>query len=320
MDEVIEKKRFLGAILPKTNPLQTIQITGARQTGKTIISKYLNIPEPESGRSNNMYELFPLTLAEIYADKNRPLRFPLIDRILVGGNLNNIFNTLPLLSDEEVFSRKEAQAYILTYGGFPVLLHMNEKARIQWLRNYEKNYLDYNFSKLIHSATLLNYSELARSATISVDTARRNIEFLRKSYQIELIQPYYRDLTSRVVRTPKIVWLDVGIFRGHFLYESFVMTEIIKWIRTARRNIKYYFYRTRSGLEVDLLLELPNGILGIEIKSRNTVYSKDITPMKELAEILKTEWLGGLVIYNGDEIKKMGEPNIWALPSWRIFI
>jgi hypothetical protein len=39
-----------------------------------------------------------------------------------------------------------------------------------------------------------------------------------------------------------------------------------------------------------------------------------------LAKILNTEWLGGLVIYNGDHIKKMAEPNIWALPSWRILI
>lgn len=318
MDEIIEKKRFLATILPKADQLQTVRIAGARQTGKTIISSYLNIPEAD--HANHIYELFPLTLAEIYADKKRPLRFPLIDKVLMGGNLNNIFTTLRELSDEEVFARKESQEYMLAYGGFPVLLHMNERARLQWLRNYEKNYLDYNFAKFIHSGTLLNYSELARSANVSVDTARRNIEFLQKSYQIALIQPYHRNLTSRVVKTPKIVWLDVGIFPSHFLYETFVISEVIKWVRTARRDIKYYFYRTRSGLEIDLLLELPNGIVGIEIKSREKIYQKDITPLTELAKSLNTEWLGGLVIYNGDEVKKMAEPNIWALPSWRIFI
>jgi predicted AAA+ superfamily ATPase len=312
MDEVIEKKRFLWAMLPNVDQLKKVRIMGAPQTGKTVFSKHVNISEnkPKHNVIENInhYELFPLTLAELYADKKNNLKFPLIDKVLMGGKLENILNSIPtVLPSEEEASRKKAQQNMLAFGGFPALLHIADKDKFYWLQNYVSHYLSNKMTTLIRSAVLLNYSELARGAGISVDTARRYIESLRQAYQLELLQPYHTNITSTVIKTPKLYWLDVGVMRAlsgfhgelnSYLYETFVVSECIKWIRTSRRNIN----------------------LGIEITSRANVFPKDITPMKELAKILNTEWLGGLVIYNGDHIKKMAEPNIWALPSWRILI
>ena len=81
-----------------------------------------------------------------------------------------------------------------------------------------------------------------------------------------------------------------------------------------------YFYRTLSGLELDLLIQTEHGFVGIEIKGRQTIVQSDIRPMKEVAAILGKKWLGGLVVYQGDEIKKLSEPDIWAVPSRRLFI
>ncbi|MDX2165171.1 MAG: DUF4143 domain-containing protein [Gammaproteobacteria bacterium] len=332
MDDVTEKRRFLAAMLPSADQFSVLQIAGPRQTGKTQFTKYFGIPEKASHvtESHVIYELFSLSLAELMSDKKNPLRFPLFDRLLQRHSFENILSTAPaILLKQEENQRKMAQEHMLAYGGFPALLHLTENKRLKWLKYYEDNYIDhFAVAKLIHSASLLNYSELARGADISVDSARRYIADLREQYQIELLKPFHRNLTSRVVKTPKIYWLDVGVARiisglheklNPALYETFVVSEIVKWIRTSKRSANYYFYRTRSGLEVDVLLELPHGIIGIEIQSRETIFSKDITPLKELAANLKSEWLGGLIIYNGSEIKKMAEPNIWALPSWRLF-
>jgi len=330
MDEVIEKKRFLAALLPSADHIPGLKVVGPRQTGKTQFSKYFRIPEKNHATENIQHvELFSLALAELISDKKTPLRFPLFDRLLQRQSFENILTTLSALTPYDENNRKIAQEHMLAYGGFPALLHIAEAKRLKWLKYYEDNYVDHlEIAKLIHSASLLNYSELARSANISVDTTRRYIADLREQCQVELLQPFHRNLTSRVIKTPKIYWLDVGIARvmsgaheklNASLYETFVVSEIVKWIRTSKRQANYYFYRTRSGLEVDMLLELPHGVIGIEIQSREMVFAKDITPLKELAETLSSEWLGGLIIYNGHEIKKMAEPNIWALPSWRLF-
>jgi hypothetical protein len=68
-----------------------------------------------------------------------------------------------------------------------------------------------------------------------------------------------------------------------------------------------------------LLLQFPDGIIGIEIKSRERVAASDSTAMKQVAQGLTDEWKGGLIVYRGDHISKIAEPNIWAVPSYRLF-
>jgi predicted AAA+ superfamily ATPase len=228
----------------------------------------------------------------------------------------------------------------------PALLPLSEEERWKWLRDYEYTYLERDltdlarlddlgpfriFQKLsaLRSAQLLNYSEIARDASISVDTARRYLEYLRLSYQTILLQPYYKNITSSVIKTPKLFWLDIGLLRhltgftgetSGQIYETMVVGEIFKWIRTAQREIDIYFYRTRSGLELDLLLQTNHGMIAVEIKGRATLASTDYRAMKEIAGPLGKAWVGGIVIYQGDRIKRIAEPNIWAIPSRRLFI
>ncbi len=224
------------------------------------------------------------------------------------------------------------------------MLPLDDEDRWLWLKNYGYTYLERDLADLakmddlmpfrkfqrlsaLRSGMLLNYSELARDGGISVDTARRYLEYLRISYQTVLLQPYSRNLTSSVVKTPKIYWIDVGIWRqltgyrggvSGQLYETMVVSEIVKWIRTRQADVEIYFYRTRSGMEVDLLLETGAGLIGMEIKSRATVARKDPRPLSVLANRLKEDWLGGIVVYAGDEIRQIGKENIYAVPSKRL--
>jgi len=161
-----------------------------------------------------------------------------------------------------------------------------------------------------------------------VDTARRYLEYLRLSYQTVLLPPYHVNLTSTVIKTPKVYWLDIGPLRmlsgmsgavtGE-IYETMVVGELLKWMKTAGRDGELYFYRTRSGLEVDILLDTPDGVVGMEIKSRRVIAPKDVTALKEVARGLGSRWRGGLVIYSGDAIKPLADPKIWAVPSRRLF-
>lgn len=315
--------------------------------GSSQILLLKKIRESLAGRIA-IYELWPLLMSEIHgSDYATELKPPLVNRLFNGEAFPDIFNSIPpALLDKEDSNARTAENYLLKWGGMPALLSLPDEEKWKWLRDYEYTYLERDLSDLarlddlepftkfqrlsaLRSGRLLNYSELARDASVSVDTARRYLEYLRISYQVMLLQPYYKNITSSVIKTPKLYWLDIGLLRqlsgqrGEYsgeIYETMVVDELFKWIKTAQVNAEMYFYRTRSGLELDLLIQTERGFIGIEIKGRQTVIQSDIRPMKEIASILEKKWRGGLVIYQGDEIKKLSEPDIWAVPSRRLFI
>jgi hypothetical protein len=419
MSEILQIKRFLGRLLPRPPAKSVVLITGARQTGKTSLSRviypemrYINLDAPENrealrsipttrwdrdvgnavideaqkepvvfekvkfafdagqvsfcvltGSSQillikkiremlagriSLYELWPLMAGEIFHGPGKKnIAPPLVDRLFSKDPIDAILGSEPsiLLEDAEN-RRREAQDYLLQWGGMPALLHLPENERWKWLRDYEYTYLERDlpdlvrltylepfrkFQKLsaLRSGRLLQYSEMARDAGVSVDTAKRYLEYLRLSYQAMLLQPYHRNITSTVIKTPKIYWVDLGILR-HLcgfkgkptgeMYETYVVGELVKWMKTAQSEGELYFYKTRSGLEIDLVLETQQGIVGMEIKSRDTVSNADVRAVREVAGKLGSEWRGGIVVYRGKEIRKIAEPSIWAVPSHRLFI
>ncbi|KAA3656403.1 MAG: hypothetical protein DWQ10_15490 [Calditrichaeota bacterium] len=78
-----------------------------------------------------------------------------------------------------------------------------------------------------------------------------------------------------------------------------------------------YFYRTKSGLEVDLVITSPKGVWGCEIKNKETVSHRDSSGLRKLAHALGSSWRGGMVIYRGDSIADLGN-GIWAVPAFRL--
>jgi len=321
-------------------------ITFTVLTGSSQILLLKKIRESMAGRAF-FYELWPLMQCELGLPKDAEnVQEPLVHELISTGNLKSLLSDIPavLLGNQDAEYLK-AEDHILQWGGMPAVLPLKDSDKWKWLKDYGYTYLERDLSDLarlddlspfrkfqklaaLRSAMLLNYSELARDSGISVDTARRYLEYLRLSYQTILLQPYYRNLTSSVIKTPKLYWTDVGIlrqltgFRGEStgeLFETMVVSELFKWVKTAKLDLEIYFYRTRSGMELDLLLDTEKGFLGMEIKSRQTVVQKDITAMKEIAAKLGSMWLGGIVIYRGNEIKQIGEPGIWAIPSRRLF-
>jgi predicted AAA+ superfamily ATPase len=315
-------------------------------TGSSQILLLKKIRESLAGRAY-FFELWPLMPAEIAAPSSgKTLVTPMLDQLISAGSVGALLSDVPpVLMAEAAHPWSEAEKHLLAWGGMPALLALPEEERFTWLKNYTYTYLERDlmdlarmedlqpfrkFQKLtaLRSATLLNYSELARDAGISADTARRYLEYLRISYQTFLLQPFSENLTSSTVKTPKLYWSDVGIwrqlsgFRGEVtgqLFETMVVSEIVKWIRTRQMDAELTFYRTRSGMEVDLLIEAGKDLIGVEIKSRDSTARKDVGSLQALAEKLGKRWRGGMVVYRGNAISRIAAPDIWAVPSWRLF-
>ncbi len=315
--------------------------------GSSQILLLKKVRESLAGRVS-LYEIWPLTMREIFTDIDpHDQQPPLVDQLFSQALFDEIFGNLPeILLEEADFKLREAEKYLLNWGGMPALLPLSEADRWKWLKDYVYTYLERDlgdlarlddlvpfrtFQKLsaLRSAQLINYSELSRDAGLSVDTARRYLQYLNLSYQTLLLQPYYRNITSSVIKSPKLYWVDVGLLRQlggfrseHFgqVYENMVVGEFIKWIRTTQKQAEIYFYRTRSGMELDMLIQTRAGLIGVEIKSRKTYAKADLRTMKKISQKLGKEWRGGLLVNQGNVLRKIDEPNIWVIPSRRLFI
>jgi uncharacterized protein len=290
-----------------------------------------------------IYELWPLLFSELVSGENKP-PLPLIAKMLQTGEVENLCKReTPRIFGPQAEHLHSTENYLCQWGGMPGLLHLNDDLRWQWLKSYEQSYLERDLEDMVRlhdlepfrtfhrlaalrSGSLLSFSELARDAALSVETARRYIEYLKISYQTFLLQPYTRNLTSSLVKTPKLYWTDMGLWRqltgtreglSGQAFENFIVSEILKLAKTLDLKAEFSFYRTRSGMEIDLFCKTNNGVLGMEIKSRDTIASSDYSNLCAVAKALGKEWLGGLVIYRGDEIRNLTD-SIWAMPSTRL--
>jgi predicted AAA+ superfamily ATPase len=148
-----------------------------------------------------------------------------------------------------------------------------------------------NFMKLCVARTgqIVNYSNLASDCGVSHNTIKHWLSILEASYVIKLLQPYYKNINKRVIKAPKLYFLDTGLacflmgihdakqleahpLRGA-LFETLVMTEILKSRCNQALVNGLYFYRDHAGNEIDLVLDRGSALDLIEIKMGKTIHS-----------------------------------------------
>ena len=315
--------------------------------GSSQILMLQRVRETLAGRAY-VFELWPLMAAELASEiPGDSLAPPLLDRLLVeNGTADEIFSPLPNVLIGEAANRGAAVIeHLSTWGGMPALLPLPDEERNKWLSSYATAYLERDLGDLarlhdlmpfrhfqrlcaLRTSHLLSYAELGRDAGLSGSTSRRYVEYLRLSYQAFTLPPYATNLTSTLVKTPKVYWSDIGLWRELTRYwgpatgqifENLVVSEIFKWVKTQDRKADLFFYRTRSGLEVDLLLITSSGVWGLEAKLTRRLASSDTRGLRTLQEAFGSQWRGGLVVYNGTKLEQLAD-NIWAVPAARLLL
>lgn len=146
------------------------------------------------------------------------------------------------------------------------------------------------------------------------------------------LPPYHRNFGKRLVKTPKLYFLDVGLMawllgirdaatiethaaRGA-LFETWVVSELIKQRFNAGQSGELFFWRDNVGHEVDVVLETPQGLQAIEIKSGSTFASDWPQAVRKWTEFADTPTLPPLIIYGGaDRYARQGCEVI----GWRAF-
>ena len=158
----------------------------------------------------------------------------------------------------------------------------------------ESKFLKFMISLASRSGELLNYGAVANEVGVSNETVKRWVSVLRTSRIIYLMEPYFNNHLKRVIKTPKIYFMDVGLLayltkwptpetlangaKAGNIFETFVISEIVKsYLNAGIINPPLYFYRDKDKKEIDLIIEEAEKIYPIEIKM-------SASPDKEMAK------------------------------------
>lgn len=252
----------------------------------------------------NMPALFPL-MRSLIDEKRTNGRFILLGSIspdlIVKYSSESLagrvqFNELTPLNFTEVKKYGIKKHWLL--GGFPLsLLKSKTKDAIEWQDSFISSYIERDLSILgliterllmrrlwrmlgILNSSIIDYSSLGRSLSVSYNTVIRYLSFLEDAYIVNLLFPYHINLKKRLVKSPKIYIRDSGILHRLLNINSFNELinhpaigaswegYVIEQIRQVTLGKYYpYYYRTHAGAEIDLVLEKagkPN--ISIEIK------------------------------------------------------
>lgn len=200
-----------------------------------------------------------------------------------------------------VGAARAATDALLWRGGYPELWARPELSRELWLASYVATYLERDvrsalavgslrdFDRFLRMAALrcgqlLNYSELARDVGVAPNTVKAWLSVLQASGVVFLLEPWFRQRTKRLIKTPKLFFADTGLLtmllgfgsvedlQRHPLWgavwENWVVSEVRKALGTGAGAPALWGWRTAAGEEVDLLVETaPERFLAIECKA-----------------------------------------------------
>lgn len=185
---------------------------------------------------------------------------------------------------------------------------------------------------------ILNISSLANDCGISTNTAKSWLSILQASYIIFLLPPYYNNFSKRLIKSPKLYFYDTGLaasllgiqtekqLSGHYLrgglFESLVLSELIKNAFNNAQEPHLYFWRDSHGHEVDGIIDNAGHLLSIEIKSGYTVNPDFFTALEKWNEISQTSPEDNFIIYGGENNQKRSKGNVvsWSSIAQKIKI
>ncbi|MCD4652591.1 ATP-binding protein [bacterium] len=178
------------------------------------------------------------------------------------------------------------------------------------------------------SGQLLNMVELAKDTGVSPNTVKHWLSILVATSIVYLLEPYHTNVTKRLIKTPKLYFLDTGLcswltewtssetleagaFSGAIL-ETWVISELLKSYCHNGRQAPFYYYRDKDKKEIDLLIVLDGEIYPIEIKKTASPCLRDIRQFKTLERLKMPVGSGGLICFTDQIIPLTSSVN--AIP------
>ena len=182
------------------------------------------------------------------------------------------------------------------------------------------------------TSQLVNYGDMARECGISEVTAKKWLSLLVTSGIVYLLKPYASNVEKRVVKTPKLYFMDTGLaayltrwispevmqsgaMAGAF-FETYVVSEIIKSFANNGEDAPMYFYRDKDKIEIDLLIEQNHTLYPVEIKKTATVTSDDAKNFFITSRLKNVQVAQSVIICSANKVSlvKRGEVSAFVIP------
>lgn len=221
--------------------------------------------------------------------------------------------------------------------GFYPRIHDKHLPPREWLDGYYQTYLERDVRNVLNvgdvdtfgrfarlcagrCGQLVNLSGLASDCGVSHTTAKRWLSVLEASFIITLLRPHHRNFGKRLIKSPKLYFLDTGLLcyllqihkpeelfqraeRGA-LFESFVVSELYKNFVHRGEPSRLYFWRDAAGHEIDIVVDLGTEVIPVEVKSAQTVASDFFDNLGYWRNLTGEKDARSALIYGGDQAFK----------------
>lgn len=229
---------------------------------------------------------------------------------------------------------------VVATGGFPRAVAVPPEQRMRLLDDYVEVFASRDIRELIgigssdrfasflrlvagRTGQVLNVSGMAADLGAPLTTLRRWIDALLRSYLIELLPPYFRNASQRVVKAPKLIAVDSALALAAaretiptgFHLETLVASDLAVW-RDGAPGRGLYHWRLSGGQEVDFVLEERGRLLPLEVKGAAHVGAADTRHLRAFRERHPNAVRG--LLLSGDPVIRVIAPAIIAAPWWAV--
>ena len=297
---------YLQTLVDKDGRMNLFLLTGSQQFGLMA-----EVTQTLAGRAG-ILELLPFSIDEL-SDVDR----------------------LPVSPEEALFK------------GFYPPVYDREIAPELWYSNYVRTYIERDVRQMVNisdlsvfqrfiylcagrTGQLLNFVSLANDCGISPNTAKSWLAVLQASYIVYLLKPYFKNFNKRIIKTPKLYFYDTGLAarllgiekreqlishrsRGG-LFETMAVGELLKKRYNTGQSSNLYFWRDRTGNEIDILLDKGDQLLPVEVKSGRTINESYFKALRRWCGLAGDDAGKPYLVYAGDSSQKRRAATVL---SWR---
>lgn len=286
---------YLQTIVDEKQKPGLFILTGSQQFG--LLAK---ITQSLAGRVG-FVQLLPFTLHELQIANQAPSS---VEQLLFSG-------LYPRIYDQNIKPTTWYNDYTMTY----------IERDVRQLINVQDLHVFHRFVQMCAARTgqLLNLTTLASDCGITHNTAKAWVSVLEASYILFLLQPHFNNFNKRLTKSPKLYFYDTGLacslvniqsadqlkihpMRGA-LFETWAVSELIKYRYNKGEAAHLYFWRDNHGLEVDILFDRGDVLIPIEVKAGQTIasdYFNGLVDWQKVSNQTEIAWL----VYAGSQTQQ----------------
>lgn len=270
---------------------------------------------------------------------------------------NDAFNDIFVPTDEYLVKRKSSAKQVdykktweIIHKGSMPAMYADESDWQMFYAAYTKTYIERDVRELTQvgdelkfikfmtamagrTSQMLNLTSVANEVGISMPTADRWLSILVSSNIVYLLRPYYNNIAKRMVKTPKLYFLDTGLaayltkwntpevleagaMAGAF-FETFVIAEILKsYYNTGVLDPALYYYRDKDAKEIDILIEQNGMLYPVEVKKTANPDKAQIESFSVLQKIKGMSAGTGGIICMYDKSTHIDDKNVTIPVTW----